>query len=94
VPNYNYKCSQCLVVDSMFLPMSTDPKQQFVCTKCGGLTNRICTMLPGGINGLKTFAGDWFKKTYGHELGEDGMSAAEKKADYESLLKEHKRETQ
>jgi putative FmdB family regulatory protein len=92
VPNYNYKCRKCETVEKKFLPISTDPSKLLECP-CGGEMFRS-VISQGPVNGLKTFAGDWFKKTYGHELGEDGMSAAEKKADYESLLKEHKRETQ
>ncbi len=44
------------------------------------------------VTGLKTFAGDWFRKTYGHELGEDGHSNAEKRRDFQKAVEEHKRE--
>lgn len=90
MPNYNYQCKSCGVTEKKFLPISTDPAQLFPCV-CGSEMSRGI-IRQGEVTGLKTFAGDWFKKTYGHELGEDGMSAAEKKADYQRLLREHEKE--
>jgi hypothetical protein len=45
---------------------------------------------PEPFRPAKERAGDWFKKTYGHELGEDGMTQVEKKKQFEQDLKQHK----
>jgi len=93
MPNYNYKCYGCGQVESKFLPISTDPNKCFGCTKCiNGTTRRIHTTKPSATIGLKTFAGDWFKKTYGHELGEDGQSNEAKRRDFQKAVEEHKKE--
>lgn len=91
MPNYNYKCANCLVIEKKFLAISTDPSKQFPCEKCCGFMDRV-PITPGPVTGLKTFAGDWFKKTYGHEIGGDGESAAQQKADIDAAIKAHQRE--
>lgn len=90
MPNYNYQCQVCKVIDKKFLPISTDPSKLFLCV-CGALMARGI-IRQEEVTGLKTFAGDWFRKTYGHELGEDGHSNAEKRRDFQKAVEEHKRE--
>jgi len=93
MPNYDYRCGSCATVERLFLPISTDPAKPLVCEHCGDLAYRYMgSNKPSATNGLKTFAGDWFRKTYGHELGEDGQSAAEKKRDFQRAAEEHKKE--
>lgn len=93
MPNYDYRCADCSTVKRLFLPISTDPSKPIVCEFCGQNSHRFMgSNKPSGTTGLKTFAGDWFKKTYGHELGEDGQSAAEKKRDFQRAVEEHKKE--
>jgi len=74
MPNYKYKCTECLESMLIDLPMSFDPKQKFSCSMClGEMTRRIITsVFPEKVG--KVFAGDWFKKTYGSELGGDAIS--------------------
>jgi putative FmdB family regulatory protein len=92
MPTYSYKCPDCESISDHFLPMSTDPEKKMPCPACfGAKSYRVITRAPM-VNGLKVFAGDWFKKTYGHELGEDGMTALEKKKDFESLMDQVKKE--
>lgn len=86
MPNYKYKCTSCGHIEVMFLKISTSPGKHFDCTNCESketMTRRISK--PAGHQGLKVWAGDWFKKTYGHDMGE----AAAKKA---SVLDEHRKE--
>jgi putative FmdB family regulatory protein len=94
MPNYKYKCYSCNLIDEIFLPISTDPQKLFCCPGCPDGTMRRMTGLinPAATLGLKVFAGDWYKKTYGHELGEDGESAAEKKRDLKRALEQHKKD--
>jgi len=71
VPNYVYKCERCKAKYSLKLPMSHDAKILYNCedSRCIGLCRRI--IAPGATFGMpKVRAGDWFKKTYGKELGE------------------------
>jgi putative FmdB family regulatory protein len=89
MPNYNYKCRDCSEVTTLELRMSTDPALEFPCPKCGNGKMFRSVILCRPPNGLKVFAGDWFKKTYGHEIGEDGETAAEKKAGMEAALRQH-----
>lgn len=91
MPNYSYKCPSCDSVEQHFLPISTDPGKKLQCSVCSGPTHRIITTM-GEVKGLKVFAGDWFKKTYGHELGEDGMTQLERRQEFEKAVKEHKKD--
>lgn len=91
MPNYNYKCAGCSVIREFFLPISTEPSKPIECESCKGMMSRIIR-LPSGITGLKVFAGDWYKKTYGHELGQDGDDSAANRRDFEQAVKEQNRE--
>ena len=86
MPNYKYKCISCAHTETMFLKMSTDPKKRFDCKECDGeqsMTRRISK--PAGHKGFKVWAGDWYKKTYGRDLGEGAHERA-------SRIAEHRRE--
>lgn len=70
MPNYWYKCNDCSKERKHVLSISYDPSKTFPCA-CGGEQRRI--IKPGAVfpkDTNKVFAGDWFKKTYGHDIGE------------------------
>lgn len=76
--NYLYKCEVCEDIIDINLPMSSDPKYPLNLKGhkksgdenfCYGFFRRI--MRPWGqVKGFKTFAGDWYKKTYGKDIME------------------------
>jgi hypothetical protein len=53
---------------------------------------RIIASKPA-VHGFKVWAGDWFKKTYGHDLNEGAERKAKERLEYEkeldSLKKDH-----
>lgn len=91
MPNYLYKCNRCEDIIEFALPISHDPKQ--FCNHpghknvCLGLYYRIMRA-PGAVKGLKTFAGDWFKKTYGSDIGDAYIDKARQREDYETMKRE------
>lgn len=97
MPNYLYKCTKCEDKIDITLPISSDPKQLLESpghkVYCDGLYKRI--MRPfGSIKGLRVFAGEWFKKTYGHDMGEAYEDKARQKEDRETLEREYKRKNE
>ena len=86
MPEYNYRCCECKQVTSLFLPISTDPKEIQVC-ECGWAMKRIITGT-FSFKGFKTFAGDWFKKAYGHDMADPYMDKVRQKEDYETMARE------
>lgn len=94
MPNYSYRCKDCNSVEIVTLPISSDPSAELECSTCkGSLVRKVGLIAPTAFKGFKVFAGDWFKKTYGHEIGEDGETAAEAKRDFEKFANEVKKET-
>lgn len=94
MPNYKYKCEKCGCVKAFILPISSDPKEPLECGLCGTKTmsRRIGrSEFPRKVG--KVWAGDWFKKTYGHDIAErDNAYASEQAAldkEAKSLLKDH-----
>lgn len=91
MPKYLYKCNRCEDIVDVPLPISFDPKQfiNFPGHKnvCLGLFWRIMRA-PGAVKGFKTFAGDWFKKTYGQDIGAAYEDKARQKTDYETMKRE------
>lgn len=85
MPNYYYKCDRCETIYEINLPISHDPTLLYECSGdiCTGTCNRImrAAQIPKEVG--KVFAGDWFKKTYGFELGGEAM----KKEDYQKDVK-------
>ncbi len=92
MPNYLYKCNnwKCNSISELTLPISTHPGQLFTCG-CGHKKSRI--MRPwGAVKGFKTFAGNWFKKTYGHDIGAAAEDKAQQKEDWDTLKRETDRD--
>jgi len=84
MPNYSYKCCKCKKIDSMTLPISTDPKLLFPC-ECGYTMRRIITLgakFPEKVG--RVWAGDWFKKTYGFDMGDAASRKGQEKMDYDA----------
>lgn len=77
--------------------MSHDPKMLFSPpghkNVCFGFFKRIMRN-PSAVKGFKVFAGDWFKKQYGHEMGERATTRAEFQRDLKKAEEKHKRETE
>lgn len=86
MPNYNYRCCKCKQITELALPISTDPKKLLGC-ECGYTMRRVMRV-PGAVKGFKTFAGDWFKKTYGHDVGEAYEDKARQTEDRKVLERE------
>ena len=91
MPNYLYKCTECDDIMDIILPISSDPKQLLLSpghqVHCKGAYTRI--MRPfNSIKGLRTFAGDWFKKTYGHDIAKPYEDASRQKEDFETMKRE------
>lgn len=86
MPGYVYKCTECKEYAKFQLPISTDPDRQMTCPECGGPMNRSVTIAQFPTTVGKVFAADWFKKQYGHELGERDKQYADeqKKIDREA----------
>ena len=93
MPNYLYKCNICETIYDIFLPISHDPKLLYKCeqNKCNGLCNRIMRQW-GAVKGFKVFAGDWFKKKYGHDIGESAEDKIQQKKDWETLEQQFKKD--
>jgi len=72
------------------LSISTDPKKLFPC-ECGYTMKRIIRT-GASFKGFKTFAGDWFKKTYGYDFGEKATTRAEFQKDIRRAEEKHKRD--
>lgn len=84
MPNYTYKCNKCEATHTVTLPMSTDPKQLRDCAECDGKCKRIIVsgaVVPKVVG--KVWAGDWFKKTYGHDMFEGADRMVSERRDYE-----------
>jgi hypothetical protein len=73
------------------LPMSTEPSKIFQCSSCpnGEMSRRIIN--PGAIKGFKVFAGDWFKKEYGHDIGQAYEDKARQAEDRKTLEREFRK---
>ncbi len=87
MPNYHYKCCKCAVIVKKKLPISTDPSMLVGC-ECGYTMKRIIVsgaQFPEKVG--KVFAADWFKKQYGHELGERDVAYASEQAKLDKLAK-------
>lgn len=75
MPNYIYKCTECDHKEMVELPISSDPSEKRWCKMChepdeeSTMTRRIGRALfPEKVG--RVWAGDWFKKTYGHDIDE------------------------
>jgi len=84
MPNYTYRCCKCKQITILNLPISTDPKAIQAC-ECGYTMRRIIASTPA-FNGFKVWAGDWFKKTYGHDITEGAQRKAKERLEYEKEL--------
>lgn len=85
MPNYHYKCNGCKGIARMDLPISTDPKKTFECFECGDSMKRIIVagaQFPEKVG--KVWAGDWFKKTYGKDMGDEARRRADQKVQYDA----------
>jgi hypothetical protein len=100
VPNYIYKCTECDHKEIAELPISFSPKIRLPCDDCYSghpdeeftMTRRIGTpSFPTNCN--KVFAGDWYKKQYGHELGQGSMDKAQQAEDRKTLEREFRKRT-
>ena len=93
MPGYSYKCGKCKQITMLELPISTDPDKRFGC-ECGYLMKRVIAVVPQFPKEVgKVFAGDWFKKTYGSELGEGSENEATQAEDRKTLEREFRKKT-
>lgn len=86
MPNYWYKCGKCKATVEKSLPISTDPKKRFEC-ECGYLMKRIIrpgAQFPKEVG--KVWAGDWFKKTYGTDIGEEARRKADNRMRHDAEI--------
>lgn len=84
MPGYHYKCCKCKGITKLELPISTDPKKFFGC-ECGYTMKRIIVagaQFPEKVG--RVWAGDWFKKTYGQDIGEAARERADDKMRYDA----------
>ena len=86
MPNYTYKCCVSKKIYIINLPISFDPNELIPCICCKGTytmrrTIGLVSQFPEKVG--KVFAADWFKKTYGYELGGKAIS----RADFQKDLK-------
>jgi len=77
--------------------MSSDPEERLWCRECPNsvemtMTRRIGKPRIGKISN-KVYAGDWYKKQYGHELGEGSLEKAQQQEDMKTLEKEFRKRT-
>lgn len=93
MPNYKYVCNECNHSEMVSLPISTDPNKKLKCSKCTkrSFKRRICiSEFPNRVG--RVWAGDWFKKTYGHEIGERDKAYANEQAKLDREVEEVKKE--
>lgn len=95
MPNYTYKCPRCEDTFKVSLPISSDPNKLLNHpghkNMCLGLFKRA--IVPGAsFKGFKVFAGDWFKKTYGYDIGERETTKAEFQRDMRMAEEKHNRD--
>lgn len=92
MPNYKYACNKrdCDYFCVMDLPISFDPKIKFQCDKCAtpkSLSRRIsASQVPR--NTTAVYAGDWYKETYGEEIGQKDLEHADQQRALERERKE------
>lgn len=97
MPNYIFKCIRCHYRISVFRSISSDPSEKLWCPECNNsiektMTRRIGKPKIGKISN-KVYAGDWYKKEYGHELGEGSLQKAQQQEDMKILEKEFRKRT-
>ena len=105
MPNYIYKCTECDFTKTIELSISFNPKKKLLCNMCSDehpdvrpypeftMTRRIGKpSFPANCN--KVFAGDWFKKTYGYDIGDRATTRAELQRDIKKAEEKHKRDTE
>lgn len=92
MPTYKYKCTVCDHEEFLSMRISVNPSTKVECPDCWEradtdeleptMTRRIvASSIPESVG--KVWAGDWFKKTYGHDIGEASQAAADSRAAYE-----------
>jgi len=95
MPKYIYRCTFCDYKEVHELPISFDPKIKLHCLDCNKedkMTRRIGKpSFPKNCNMVR--AGDWYKKTYGHELGAGSMEKAQQQEDRKTLEREFRKRT-
>ncbi len=97
MPNYIYKCTECDHKYVTKLPISFDPKIKLACRYSHDGTEFTMTRRIGKPSYPKEvgkeFAGDWYKKEYGHELGEGSLNKAQQARDRKTLEREFRKKT-
>lgn len=97
MPKYTFHCSKCHKISVLDIRLSTyieNPDKIYKCD-CGHTMRRAIknSHLPTvDSNIMKEFAGDWFKKEYGHEIDEVAQDKAAQKRDRETLERELRKE--
>jgi len=96
MPTYRYKCTVCDHEEFLAMRISVDPSTKVECPNCWEradtdeleptMTRRIVASSIPNVVG-KVWAGDWFKKTYGHDISEGAQGAVNARARYESEKK-------
>lgn len=92
MPTYILRCDSCEASYEVFSKKFLDSdKLSHPCTKCDG-SYRVAIGLKPSIPTGKVFAGDWFKKQYGFEMGEKDTERAEEKSEEKKLIQQVKAE--
>ena len=97
MPKYRYKGLGCGKYYEVFSPkMLSLEEDEAHNSPCGCLVSacvRVRTIIkPAPPQGFKEWAGDWFKKTYGHEMGERDRAYASEQQELDNQVKELKKE--
>ena len=89
MPNHIYRCTQCEYQESRLilgLPSEEVLDAPFKCNGCGALAMKRRPCLVSSSFGMpKERAGDWFKKTYGHDIGEKDEEKAEQQRNMDQV---------
>ena len=97
MPSYKYRGSVCkehFKFFSMKMLSKEDDSRHNVPCACeteGCVQSRIMSK-PAQPMGFKTWAGDWYKKTYGHEIGERDSAYASEQAELDQQIRDHLKE--
>lgn len=96
MPNHIYRCSKCEYQESRLilrLPSSDELDKPSKCNGCGAVSMERKPCLVSSSFGMpKERAGDWFKRTYGHDIGEKDEAKAEQQKSLSTMKKELERQ--
>jgi len=97
MPNYSYKCCKSKLIHTIELPISFDPARTIPCECCNGRYTmsrviKLTAQFPEKVG--KVWAGDWFRKTYGFDMGEQACTQKQLKEDMAKAERLYKKENE